>query len=77
MRVRRESGLEGAPMSHDIAPVIAAEALLRHEMSDEVVAAYLARTWPLDDVDCRAAVRAARILLRKELQVEAGSRHRD
>ncbi len=53
-------------MGHDVAPVIAAEALFRHGMSDEVVAAYLARTWPIDDIDCRAALRAAHILLQKE-----------
>jgi hypothetical protein len=50
-------------MGRDIAPVVAAEALLRHGMSEDVVAAYVARTWPLDETECRAAVRAAHILL--------------
>jgi hypothetical protein len=52
-------------MGRDVAPVVAAEALLRHGMSDDVVVAYVARTWPLDDAECRAAVRAAHILLRR------------
>jgi len=52
-------------MSRNIAPVIAAEALLHHGLSDEAVAAYLARTWPLEAVDCRSAVDAAHILLRR------------
>ena len=53
-------------MSRSIAPLIAAEALLHHGLSDEAVVAYLARTWPLDAVDCQAAVNAAHILLRRE-----------
>ena len=52
--------------SRDVAPVIAAEALLRHGLHDDEVFAYLARTWSLDDVDCGAAVRAAHVLLRRE-----------
>ncbi len=72
MNARTELGPKGEPVGHDVAPVIAAEALFRHGMSDEVVAAYLSRTWPLDDIDCRAAVRAARILLHKEQHVAAG-----
>lgn len=52
-------------MGRDIAPVVAAEALLRHGMADDVVVGYVARTWPLDEADCRAAVRAAHILLRR------------
>jgi hypothetical protein len=54
------------PHSREIAPVIAAEALLRHGLGDFEVCAYLARTWTLDDVDCDAAVRAAHVLLRRE-----------
>jgi hypothetical protein len=53
-------------MSRDVAPVVAAEALLHHGLSDDAVIGYIARTWPLDDLDCRAAVDAAHILLRRE-----------
>ena len=53
-------------MSRNVAPLIAAEALLHHGLSDDAVAGYLARTWPLDALDCRAAVDAAHILLRRE-----------
>jgi hypothetical protein len=38
--------------------------LLRHGMADDVVAGYLARTWPLDEVGCLDAVRSAHVLLR-------------
>jgi hypothetical protein len=53
-------------MSRDVAPLIAAEALLHHGLSDDAVVGYLARTWPLGALDCRAAVNAAHILLRRE-----------
>jgi hypothetical protein len=53
-------------MSRNVAPLIAAEALLHHGLSDDAVVGYLARTWPLDALDCRAAVNAAHILLRRE-----------
>jgi len=53
-------------MGQDVAPVVAAEVLLRHGMTEDVVAAYVARTWPLDEAECRAALRAAHILLRRE-----------
>ena len=53
-------------MSRDVAPLVAAEALLHHGLSDDAVIGYIARTWPLDDLDCRAAVDAAHILLRRE-----------
>jgi len=53
-------------MGRDVAPVVAAEVLLRHGMAEDVVAAYVARTWPLDELECRAALRAAHILLRRE-----------
>ena len=52
-------------MAWDVAPVVAAQALLRHGLSDEVIVGYVARTWPLDDAECRAAVRAAHILFRR------------
>jgi len=53
-------------MRRDVAPLIAAEALLHHGLRDDVVMAYLARTWPLDDGDCRELIDAAHVLLRKE-----------
>ncbi len=65
-------------MSRDVAPLIAAEALLHHGLSDDAVIGYLARTWPLDDLDCRAAVDAAHILLRREhAEVAAFTPHWD
>jgi len=57
-------------MARDVAPVIAAEALLHHGMSDDVIAAYVARTWPLDEKQCVEAVAAAHVLMRRE-QAEA------
>ena len=54
------------PMGRDIAHVVTAKILLCHGMADDVASAYLARTWPLDEADCRSAVTAARILLRRE-----------
>ncbi len=51
----------------DVAPVIAAQALLHHGMRDDVIISYLARTWELDDRECCSAVEAAHVLLRKEL----------
>jgi hypothetical protein len=54
-------------VSRDIAPVVAAEALLHHGLSDEAIIGYIARTWPLDRADCRAAVDAAHILIRREV----------
>jgi hypothetical protein len=58
-------------MGRDVAPVVAAEVLLRHGLAEDVVAAYIARTWPLDDADLGAAMRAAHILLRREQTVLA------
>lgn len=52
--------------SRDVAPVVAAEALLHHGMRDDVIISYLARTWALDDHECCSAVAAAHVLLRKE-----------
>ena len=57
-------------VGRDVAPVIAAEALLRHGMHDEEVVGYLARTWSLADADCDAAVRAAHVLLRHEARAD-------
>jgi len=49
-------------VSHDVAPVIAAHALFAHGMRDELVIAYVQRTWRLDPQDARAAVVAARVM---------------
>ena len=49
-------------MNRDLAPVIAAQALVAHGMRDDAVIAYLRRTWHLDSVDAQAAVSAARTL---------------
>jgi len=52
-------------VNHDAAPVVAAEVLLRHGLTDDAIAEWLARTWEIDDHDCHAAVRAAHILLQR------------
>lgn len=54
-------------MDRDIAPVIAAQALLAHGMQDRLVLDYVRRTWTLDPVDAGAAVRAAHILVERGL----------
>ena len=51
--------------------MVAAEVLLHHGLSDEAILSYLARSWPL--VDCRAALNAAHILLRREQGCGAGA----
>jgi hypothetical protein len=53
-------------MRRDVAPVVAAEVLLHHGLCDEAILSYLARSWPLDERDCRASLDAAHILLRRE-----------
>jgi hypothetical protein len=53
-------------MAHNIAPVIAAERLLHHGIADDVIAAYLARTWSLTVIEQRDAIAAAHVLLRRE-----------
>src|SRR5213596_2167671 len=50
----------------DAAPVLCAEVLLHHALSDDAILSHLARTWPLNEIDCRAALDAAHILLRRE-----------
>jgi len=40
---------------HDVAPVIAAQALVAHGMNDIAVIAYVRRTWRLDADDAWAA----------------------
>ena len=47
--------------------------LLHHGLSDEAILSYLARSWPLDETDCRSALDAAHILLRREQACGAGA----
>ena len=58
----RRQTTNGEFMHQDVAPVVAAEALLHHGMSDDVVLGYLARTWPLELFECHVALDAAHIL---------------
>jgi hypothetical protein len=46
------------------APVIAAEALLVHEIGEGEIQAYLVATWLLTDAEARSAISAARALRR-------------
>ena len=57
-------------MARDFAPVVAAETLLRHGLTDQKVLAFVAETWNLDDADARDAVAAAHVLLRREHEIE-------
>jgi hypothetical protein len=50
----------------DAAPVICAELLLHHGLTDAAILSHLARTWRLDEPDLRAALAAAHILLRRQ-----------
>jgi hypothetical protein len=52
-------------MGRDVAPVITARVLLAHGVRDDRVSAYIASMWPMSDVDVRAAVAAAHVLLRR------------
>jgi len=51
------------------APVVTAEVLLHHGLSDEAILSYLARSWRLVGTDRRSALDAAHILLRREQAV--------
>ena len=59
-------GTEACGMRHDAAPVMCAVVLLHHNLGDEAIVSHLADAWPLDAIDCRAALEAAHILLRRE-----------
>ena len=59
-------GTEACGKRHDAAPVMCAVVLLHHDLGDEAIVSHLAHTWPLDAIDCRAALEAAHILLRRE-----------
>ena len=50
----------------DAAPVICAELLLHHGLTDPAILSHLARTWQLDEPELRAALAAAHILLRRQ-----------
>lgn len=63
---RARLSVDAERMRRDAAPVVAAKVLLRHGLDDEAIVSYLARSWPLDDHDCRSALDAAHILLRRE-----------
>ncbi len=52
-------------VNRDAAPVVAAEVLLRHGLTDDAIAEWLVRTWDIDQHDCEAAVRAAHVLLKR------------
>jgi hypothetical protein len=52
-------------MERDLAPVITARGLLAQGVDDELVSAHVASIWSLNDVDVRAAVAAAHVLLRR------------
>ena len=49
----------------DASLVVAAEVLLHHGLSDAVILSYLARSWPRE-AECRHALAAAHILIRRE-----------
>jgi hypothetical protein len=50
-------------VTSEVAPVVAAEILLRHGFDDDRTAAYLLRTWPFDE---NAVVEAAHVLVQRE-----------
>jgi hypothetical protein len=63
---RARRGVDAERMRRDAAPVVAAKVLMQHGLGDDAIVSYLARSWPLDERDCRSALDAARILLRRE-----------
>jgi len=62
---------EAESVNRDVARFIAAQALLAHSLGDDVIVAYLQRTWNLDAVDAEAALAAARVLVRREHGAES------
>ena len=62
-----DTGRPSDPRRRPAAPVLCAEVLLHHHLSDDAIIDHLARAWPLREVDCRAALDAAHILVRREL----------
>ena len=69
---RPSFGVDDVRMRRDAAPVVAAKVLLRHGLDDASIVSYLARSWPLDERDCRSALDAAHILIRREHAHGAG-----
>jgi hypothetical protein len=65
--------VESERRHRNAAPVVAAEVLLHHGLSDDAILSYLARSWPLDETDCRSALNAAHILFRREQMRRAGA----
>ena len=65
--------VEAERIRRNAAPVVAAEVLLHHGLSDDAILSYLARSWPLDETDCRSALNAAHILFRREQMRGAGA----
>ena len=59
-------GTEAFGRRHNAAPVMCGVALLHHDLGDDAILSHLAQTWGLDAIDCRAALDAAHILLRRE-----------
>ena len=53
-------------MAPNDAPIVTAQALLRHDLADDWIIGYLARTWTLDDRHCHAALKTARFLIQQE-----------
>ena len=58
--------VEAERIRRDAAPVVAAEMLLHHGLTDDAILSYLARSWPGDRGDFRSALNAAHILIRRE-----------
>jgi hypothetical protein len=74
LRVQRARlGVDADEMRRDAAPVVVATVLMRHGLADDAILSYLARSWPLDERDCRSALDAARILLRRERSHEGAA----
>jgi len=53
-------------MVSDSAPIVAAQVLMRHGFADDVISGYVARTWPLKEHECNAALATARFLAQQE-----------
>jgi hypothetical protein len=61
--LRGGSAADAESVNRDVAPVIAAQALLAHGMDDDAILAYITRTWRLSDADARSALAAAGVLV--------------
>ena len=79
---RTDPLLHGRPadadcVNRDVAPVVAAQALLANGTDDHATLAYLKRTWWLDDIDAEAALATAHVLVRRERRKEHRGTERD